>query len=72
MSASKEAATYKGTRCKRGHTTRYVANGVCVACSRAARRRRDRSGERNAMKHAKPTDFTHPVMVFGNPARVTV
>ncbi|BAM68830.1 hypothetical protein [Edwardsiella phage MSW-3] len=36
------------------------------------RRMRERSGERNAMKHAKPDDFTHRVMVFGNPARVTI
>ncbi|BEU28739.1 MAG: HNH endonuclease [Edwardsiella phage MSW-3] len=65
-------ATYIGKKCKRGHTLRYKANNVCVKCSRMHRRMRERSGERNAMKHAKPDDFTHRVMVFGNPVRVTI
>lgn len=67
------AETYLGIPCKHGHSgERYKANNVHTVCARKARANRDRSGERNAQKSVHPGDFTHRVMVFGNPARVTI
>ncbi|EOI6872146.1 hypothetical protein HL273_08915 [Yersinia enterocolitica] len=55
--------TYIGTPCIRGHHVRYAISGSCVECRIAS------DSRYTAQKD--PTNFTHRVLVLGDPTRVT-
>lgn len=61
-------ARYQGEPCTYGHDgIRYIKNNCCVRCAdlHTARCR----GNQSALK-SDQSNFAHPVMVFGDPARV--
>ncbi|NHB94546.1 hypothetical protein C5469_21365 [Photorhabdus cinerea] len=59
---------FNGDPCPQGHTLRYVSNGSCIECQ-SCRDKKRKKKKREIEKKVKSSDFTHSVLIIGNPER---